>query len=95
MSTKASISYSEKHHLYTQELLSEEPTTVFLELENPTEFKVEKETFRGKTTDTLTMEIPAEVMDQIAIDWIKKLELQGAVGGPVGRELGSPENPWD
>lgn len=95
MSTKSSISSGQGHHLYYQELLSEDERSVFLELDNPTEYRVEKDTFNGRSTDVLVVEIPLETMDRIAIDWVKKRKLQGSVGGPVGTELGSPENPWD
>jgi len=39
--------------------------------------------------------IPADVFDKIAIAWCKKRKLQGALGAPVGPELGSPECDWD
>lgn len=81
MSTKASISAGEKHHLYHQELLSQEPTSVFLEIDSPTEFRVEKETFQGKIIETLTVEIASATMDKIAIDWIKKRKLQAPLSG--------------
>jgi hypothetical protein len=95
MSTKASISSGKNFHLYFQDLLSDSPKSVFLELDDPSEFQVEKETFHGKMRDRLTVEMPSEVMDQIAIAWIKKRKLQGAVGGPVGLEWGSPDCRWD
>lgn len=84
MSTKASISSSPKFHLYYQELLSDQPKSVFLELNDPQEFRVEREAFRGKSRDVLVVEIPSEDMDKISIDWIKKRKLQGAVGGQLG-----------
>lgn len=40
------------------------------------------------------LETTAEAFDEMAIAWIKYRGLAGAVGGPVGNELGSPENPW-
>ena len=86
MSTKASISSGTKFHLYFQELLSDQPRSVFLELNDPQEFRVERETFKGKSWNVLVVEIPSEDMDKIAIDWIRKRKLQGAVGGPVGAE---------
>lgn len=95
MSTKGSICSGSKYHLYFQELLSENPKSVFLELEEPLEFRVEKETFRGKSRDFLVVEIQSEDMDQIAVAWIKQRKLQGAVGGPVGQEWGSPDCPWE
>jgi len=95
MSTKASISSGQNYHLYYQELLSAQPKSVFLELNDPQEFRVEKETSKDKSWDVLVVEIPAEDMDKIAIDWIKKRKLQGSVGGPVGAEWGSPDCPWE
>ncbi|WP_421866479.1 hypothetical protein [Marinobacter adhaerens] len=94
MSTKASISRGPKFHLYFQELLGDQPRSVFLELNDPQEFRVERETFKGKSWNVLVVEIPSEDMDKITIDWIKKRRLQGAVGGPVGAEWGSPDCPW-
>jgi len=94
MSTKASIASGENFHLYNEELLSEDPRSVFLTLENPTSFELSKETYQGKTIESLTAEIPPSVMDDIAIAWIKHRKLQGAVGGPVGQEWGSPDCDW-
>ena len=37
----------------------------------------------------LSVDIPADIMDGIAIAWCKKRRLHGAVGGLVGREFGS------
>ncbi|WP_138441371.1 hypothetical protein [Marinobacter alexandrii] len=95
MSTKASITSGPRHHLYIQELLSEEPKNVFLELSSPTEFQVTKETFRDQTIEVVMVEIPAEIMDDIALAWIRKRKLEGAVGGPVGAEYGGPDCPYD
>ncbi|MEA1079546.1 hypothetical protein [Marinobacter qingdaonensis] len=95
MSTRASISGSEKYHLYTEELLSDDPRSVFLDLTPPPSFSVSKEVFGGKMIEQLTAEIPAEIMDEMAIEWIKHRKLQGAVGGPVGAEWGSPDCPYD
>lgn len=95
MSTKASIISGDRYHLYFQELLSAEPKKVYLELDQPSEFSFSKETIKGRTVENLVVEIPSEMMDEIAIAWIKKRKLQGAVGGPVGQEWGSPDCPWD
>lgn len=95
MSTKASITGGKCHHLYFQEYLDSDPKNVFLELLNPNEFSVTKETTRDGIINNLVVEIPAEVMDDIATAWIKTRKLQGAVGGPVGNELGSPDCPWE
>ncbi|RKR78927.1 hypothetical protein [Marinobacter nauticus] len=95
MSTKASITAGERHHLYFQEYLNTEPKNVFFELTRPREFTISKETTRDGVIDNLVVEIPAAIMDDIAIAWIKKRKLQGAVGGPVGNEWGSPDCPWE
>ncbi|MFE8073407.1 hypothetical protein QQM79_20300 [Marinobacteraceae bacterium S3BR75-40.1] len=95
MSKKGSISSGPRYHFYFQELLGENPKSVFMELEEPQEFRVEKEISRTKSRDFLVVEIPSEDMDKIAIGWIKKRRLQGTVGGPVGQEWGSPDCPWD
>ena len=95
MSTKASISSGPNYHLYYQELLSTQPESVFLELNHPREYRVEREMFQGKSWDVLAFDIPSEDMDKIAIDWIKNRKLQGTVGGPVGAEWGSPDCPWE
>jgi len=95
MSVKASISSSNAHHLYFEELLSENPRFVFLELTDPEEFSVYKEICQGRSLESITVQIPRGVMDEIAIAWIKRRKLQGAVGGPVGLEWGSPDCPYD
>ena len=94
MSTKASITGGKRHQLYFQEYLDAEPKNVFFELVKPREYSVTKETTRDGVIENLIVEIPTEIMDDIAIAWIKKRKLQGALGGPVGNELGSPDNPW-
>jgi hypothetical protein len=94
MSTKASIASGENFHLYNEVLLSEDPRSVFLTLESPLSFELSKETYRGKVIESLTAEIPASAMDDIAIAWIKHRKLQGALGGPVGQEWGSPDCEW-
>jgi len=71
MSAKGSISSGEKYQLYYQELLSEDPKSVFFELENLVEYRIEKETCTGVSTDVLTFEMPSWIPDQISIDGIK------------------------
>jgi hypothetical protein len=95
MSTKGSISFREGFHLYFQELLNDEPNSVFLELQNPKEYRIEKETFGGTVRETIMVEIASRDFDKMAIDWIIKRKLQGSVGGPVGAEWGSTDCPWD
>lgn len=79
MSTKSPISHSPRHYLYFDEILSDEPKYAYLELNEPGDIRFEKETYQGKMSEILTVQIPTEMMDQIAIDWIKKRNLQGKV----------------
>ena|SRR5690606_34684294 len=63
-----------------------------VEITNPMDFKIIYESnAEGKSFGKLEAEIPAEVFDQLAIAWCKKRRLQGALGGPVGLEVGSPD----
>jgi len=57
---------------------------------NPEEFSIAKTEF----SEQLTVAIPAEVFDKIAIAWCRKRKLQGELGGPVGVEFGSPDSPY-
>jgi hypothetical protein len=43
----------------------------------------------------LSMQLDASVLDELAIAWCKKRKLQGALGGPVGNEWGSPDCEYD
>lgn len=63
MSTKAYVAAGEKFHLYNEELLSEEPRSVFLALKKPASYAVSKETFKGQIIDSLSVKIPSEVLD--------------------------------
>ncbi|MGL5665171.1 MAG: hypothetical protein ACRDD9_03480 [Shewanella sp.] len=64
-----------------------------IQIINPADFKVVSESnAEGKAFGRLEAEIPADVFDQIAIAWLKKRKLHGALGGPVGLEWGSPDS---
>ena len=78
---RCELSTDPSHHFYFEELLSDDPQFVFLELMNSAEFSVMKETFEGRSMESLTVQITNEILDEIAISWIKKRKLQGAVGG--------------
>ena len=78
MSTKASISSSKHHHLYYEASLDTRPDSVFFELNEPNEFSITKEVSKNAVTESLVVEIPALVMDDIAIAWVKKRGLEGA-----------------
>lgn len=61
-----------------------------IQLNNPKEFSITKREFN----EQITVTIPAEVFDKIAIAWCRKRKLQGELGGPVGLEFGSPDSPY-
>ena len=44
-----------------------------------------------ETETRVCMTISAAALDELAIAWCKKRKLQGALGGPVGKEWGSPD----
>jgi len=94
MSTKASIKSGDGFHLYEELSLDDEMIKeAFLQLDNPMGAVIEKDFSTQQLSATVV--IPVEIMDQIAIAWIKKRQLQGAVGDLVGNELGSPDCPWE
>lgn len=68
---------------------------MFLAIEKPASYEVSKEAFKDQNIESLTVEIPSEVLGEIAIKWIKHRKLQRAVGGLVGLEWGSPDYPYD
>lgn len=43
----------------------------------------------------LSVDIPADIMDRMAIAWCQKRGLHGALGGPVGLEFGSVDCDYD
>lgn len=93
MSTKGSITSGDTFHFYEEISFHDEIKEVFLQLDNPMGATIEKDFFSQRFSATVA--IPADIMDQIAIAWIKKRKLQGAVGGPVGNEWGSPDCPYE
>ena len=54
---------------------------------------------QGHTSDDafsqLSVDIPPDIMDRMAIAWCKKRRLHGAFGGPVGLEFGSVDFDYD
>lgn len=61
---------------------------VGITIESPSHFEV----FKRANVYNVTVEIPVEKFEELAIAWCKKRNL---LGGPVGREIGSSENPWE
>jgi len=80
MSTKGGIFLSDNIYLY-EEVLDDK--TAYIEVTKPGNAKIEMD-FDGY--QSITVAIPNEVMDEIAISWCKKRKLQGTLGGPVGNE---------
>lgn len=76
MSAKTSVSDGDSYHLYVDELLGCDPESVVLEMLEPGAFTVTRETFKGRVIERLSIEIPNEVMDQIARDWAAKRKLR-------------------
>ena len=64
MSTKASISYSDKHHFYEECL---DNSNVYLEVNNPPGVELSHRDFSGVTA---TLIIPIEIWRQVVEDWI-------------------------
>ena len=64
---------------------------VVIQIESPQTFRIEK----NRLIEQLEVVISADELDKLAIAWCKQRQLQGALGGPVGLELGSTDTPWD
>ena len=60
-----------------------------IQIENPQEFTIEKH----DNYQRINLAIDAQKFDKLALAWCKKRKLHGALGGPVGIEYGSPDNP--
>jgi hypothetical protein len=71
---------------------SDTPASAYLFACNPLSHSVQVATMNSPTR--VTLELDASAFDDIAIAWIQYRDLTGAVGGPVGDELGSRDNPW-
>jgi 5'(3')-deoxyribonucleotidase len=63
-----------------------------LHIHNPEKFCLDKDDMSG---DQISVGIHLEAMDELAIAWCKHRKLQGALGGPVGKEWGSPDCDYD
>jgi hypothetical protein len=63
-----------------------------LHIQNPEKFSLDKDDLSG---DQISVGIHPEAMDALAIAWCKHRKLQGALGGPVGKEWGSPDCDYD
>ncbi len=89
MSTKCSIASGPTFHLYHELTLdSVQPEDVFLDIEDTQELLVEKDFSNSLRT---RVQLPCDLLDQVAIAWIRHRKLQGSMGGPVGNDWGSPD----
>ena len=95
--------FSEANHNLHQEFSTQEccenpkdnqnPAELIIDF--PTSFNVTKGHTGDDSFSQLSVDIPSEVMDKLAITWCKKRALYGVFGGPVGREFGSVDCEYD
>lgn len=63
------------------------PNPAVIQIDNPTSFSITREECAGtKPFSQLTVEIPAERFDEIAVAWCKTRKLHCMLDGPVGQE---------
>jgi hypothetical protein len=80
-------------YLYQEHnVFSDFESHAMISMRNPEQFAIEKVT---AGSEQLFVSIPDTAMDEIAIAWCKHRKLQGALGGPVGKEWGSPDCDYD
>jgi len=92
--TRTDWIFSDDNHSLHQELPSgENPSDNTNPAELIIDFPSSFNLTQGHTGDDafsqLSIDIPVDIMDRMAVAWCKKRRLQGALGGPVGREFGS------
>lgn len=63
-----------------------------LHVQQPPHYTLNKSECSG---DEIMVGIHPDAMDDLAIAWCRHRKLQGALGGPVGKEWGSPECEYD
>jgi len=82
-----------KTYLYQEHnFFSDFESHAMISMRNPEQFAIEKVT---AGSEQLFVSIPDTAMDEVAIAWCKHRKLQGALGGPVGKEWGSPDCDYD
>jgi len=92
MSIKTPIASNEKFSFYHEAFLDDSIHDVLISVTNPSECNIEKSPNSGISA---TISLSVKDMDSIAIAWIKERKLQGTLGGPVGKEYGSPNCDYD
>lgn len=101
--TKTDWIFSEADHSLHQEFSAQDSGINPMDNSNPAEliidhpasFNVTKGHIGDESFSQLSVDIPSDVMDKMAIAWCKKRGLQRALGGPVGREFGSVDGEYD
>jgi len=101
--TRTEWIFSDENHSLHQEFPSEDSASNPSDNTNPAEliidFPVSFSLTQGHTGDDafsqLSVDIPADIMDRMAIAWCKKRRLHGTLGGSVGREFGSVDCDYD
>jgi len=66
----------------------ENQNPVLIQIDSPVEYQVIKD----EHFHQVKIAIDAKEFDSLAIAWCKKRKLHGALGGPVGKEFGSPDS---
>ena len=97
MMTKTDWIFSEADHSLHQEFSAQDSginpidnsNPVELIIDHPASFNVTKGHTGDESFSQLSVDIPSDVMDKMAISWCKKRGLHGALGVPVSREFGS------
>ncbi|KZY45127.1 hypothetical protein A3757_19840 [Oleiphilus sp. HI0117] len=80
-------------YLYQEHnVFSDFESHAMISMRDPEQFAIEKVT---AGSEQLFVSIPDTAMDEVAIAWCKHRKLQGALGGPVGKEWGSPDCDYD
>lgn len=93
MSTKNPVYHDAKteSYLYTK-LDFDSGSPAYIEIYDPTEASIER-IFNGKVVCRLA--IDASVMDEFAVNWCEQRKLHARLGGPVGKEFGSPDSDYE
>ncbi|MDY0074177.1 MAG: hypothetical protein RBR77_16210 [Thauera sp.] len=93
MSVKVTIYYQSESgvHLYEEMTSGDIQSPAYLAVDNPEEC-----TFQHDINGISAMLcMHPDVMDDLAIAWCRHRKLQGALGGPVGREFGGPDSDYE
>lgn len=101
--TKTDWIFSETDHSLHQEFSAQDnefnpsnnANPAELIIDYPASFNVTKGHTGDEAFSQLSVDIPSDVMDKMAIAWCKKRGLHGAFGGPVGLEFGSVDCEYD